>query len=531
VSSTDGKWQIGVASAHQTFDNFDRPAKVGADFAAMPTSARDDSSDGGAGLSGGDGPSGDHPYLGKHPNYKNTPEGLWIDLDSSLATDYQESPFFLSERVVAQGSSPTTDIPGSEIIVGPSSDANYSGSVERCFVRQVISDGTNNVRVVMELGDVGLDKTHNALLTSAYKLGDPVMIRTLPLGWTTAADFSAATFGVRPIGRYANGSNLAFLEQTSAATGLPNIADRERRHGMELYLHKSGASANRYVQYIAPVNSFIPTVRRWRVTWDYRLQRASYGSAQSPYFVTAKAFLGLAAADGSLLFPIKTKSGTTETITTLDLDADGDNEVAKEVKSYGNADVSTTGDWASEEALVSHTPGDTDNAWSMSGSYQSYWHGQNRGNRWMVRFSLEQGLNTALNIDNLIFEHAHGTSGEANGFYEINDWPEVGSLSMQEVSTQRGSARLNNGAMKVSGKTVSRPRWKISAEFSNVDVSIYHDLLVLLEWQRQNYPLVLRPYGTPLPSPLVGVMSIDRWSPQTWSSDGLVSFTFNFEEI
>ena len=159
------------------------------------------------------------------------------------------------------------------------------------------------------------------------------------------------------------------------------------------------------------------------------------------------------------------------------------------------------------------------------------WNIQNRANRWWIRFSLEAGKNTALGIDNLVFEHAHGTSGEANGFYEINDWPEIGSLAMTEVSTQRSSTRLSNGAMKVAGKTVSRPRWRISADFSNVDVSIYRDLLVLLEWQRQNHPLVLRPFGTPLPTPLVGVMSIERWSPQLWNSDGIVSFTLNFEEI
>lgn len=506
MSASNLKWELGVATVAQRFQNFNRWTKVGADFTAMSTDEYTDGIDG-------------------HDDYQAT-DLLKLDLDSDIASDYEEDPFYLAER---QEGTTGNYILGSEILVGPSSDSDHDGAVEKAQVQSVTTDGSNNVRLYL-LGQK--DQAHVGFLTSAYKDGDPVLVRTLPHGWTTHSDFSSLKMRVQPIGRYDNIFALGFLENPGAYSPLPDHTNRERRTGVQLATTEFSSpypvsNNNRYIQYISEVNSFYPYVRRWRTSWEYRLTRADYVANMDLSGATAKVYLALATADSELLFPIKDSSDNQES-GTKDLSISSVDRISKNVKTYSTNQT----DWTLDSIYASYRNDDT-NTFNLGGIgiNNPRFAAFNRGNRWVVRVVLVSGVNAAFDIDNIIIEHAHGTSLEASGYYEIDDWPNFDTLDFHEISPSRENLRLSNGNLKLSQNIFSGPKWEISAEFQNISTTIYKDLLQLMEWQKLGFPLVLRAYGTPMPKVIVGKLNIERWRTQHWNVENRVSFTFNFEEI
>lgn len=509
MSSSDGKWQLGVAHVAERFDSFNRWTKLGEDYAAMPTAAST------TGISA-------------HENYDATTGMTAVLLDNSISTDYTESPFFLVGNLAGIG---TDYIYGSEVVLGPSSDANYDGSVERARLRAVALSGSNYTKMIFNRV---ASQYHMAWPSSAYISGDPVLIRSMPHGWSTYSDFSSLKMIVRPIERYDTLQALTKLENPAGGSGFPDYTNRERRSGVELCVTEiynvsvAMPRTNRYIQFISDVNTFIPHIRKWRISWDYRLCRANYNAIRNPEQFYARILIALATADGSFLFPIKSAGAAeTENAPASDLDGDGISDVHRPVKTY-----STIRDnWTNDSAIASYIKSEAETGfYFIADENPPAFSSFHRGNRWVVRAYLTQGVNTAFGIDNVVIEHAHGTSDEANGYYEIDDWPDQTTISFYEISRERPSTRLEDGSLKV-GYRDTIPRWGINADFINVDVSIYRDMLILLDWQKAGYPLILRPFNTPLPSPLIGKMNIDRWRTQHWDVTNRVSFTLSFEEI
>jgi hypothetical protein len=508
------KWEFGVAHAYDRFSNFDRYAKVGADAAAMPAAAHTS------------------PLSNSiHPNFDNTSGLVFIDLDSAISTDYLESPFYLTPTIYK--TPPTTSpIPGSEIFIGPSSEAIHDGAVERIHLHQLNSPGGNAVRVLQAKS---FAQTHVKWASSAYKAGDQVVIRTVPHNWTTHADFSARLFGVRPAERYSERASLEHLESPGGGSGFPNIANRQRRNGVALYTNRSAEDSGRYIQRIFDENSFLPFIRRWRTSWDYRITRAFYGSGDSPSSVKARLILAIALADGTFLYPVKDGGGVSDIggVFLGDLDGDGLTDIAQQMAQYSDAQIS--GSWINDQKFISYSSDDNSlspaNTWTFANSNNPSFYASNRGNRWVARFVLDSGINTSWDIDNLVIEHAHGTSHENRGFYTVDDWPELGSVAFSELSKARGTSRMANGSLKRASQRNTQVRWSVTAEFKNVSATIFRDLLVLEDWQDKGFPIVFRPKGTPLPQTLIGFIHVERWGADHWDSADRVSFGFSFEEI
>jgi len=181
---------------------------------------------------------------------------------------------------------------------------------------------------------------------------------------------------------------------------------------------------------------------------------------------------------------------------------------------------------------LSYSSADSDNNWDIGGAVSTdpYAIAYNRANRWFARARLSKGLNTAFELDDLIIEHAHGTSNEANGFYEIDDWPDPESISWRRVDPDPGSNRLANGSLKINSAGDRRPRYAVSADFVNTTTTIYDDINAIVTQQKNTGDMVVfRPYGTVLPPVMVGKLRISPRSPRHWDL-GRTSFTIEFEE-
>lgn len=516
MSSSNGKWELGVAHVAERFDSFDRWTKFGEDFTEVTTAVSQVTMT--------------HSLWDE---YETTSSTVELDLDNDICSDYAESPFFLSGTIKDVDN---TEVYGNEIVLGPSSDSDYDGAVERATIKSIKNDD-DSLDARLELEKKGTH-THIAWPTAAYATGNPVLIRTMPHGWGTYSDFSSLKIIVRPALRYNQRDSIAELTGNAGVAGFPDVTNRERRSGVELCVNNSELkygtwesaieNSNRYIQFTSDVNTFLPHIRKWRISWDYRLGKAEYASSQLAAQCKVRIIAALANADGSFLFPIKDGSGNSEGGPASDLDGDGFNDINRELKEYSAADLNSDWTWDSTYAtyVYSESPEFDLGASTDNPIYRAF----NRGNRWIIRAVLDAGINTAFGLDNVVIEHAHGTSDEANGYYEIDDWPDQSTIAFHEISRERGSKRLENGSLKV-GYRDTPPKWGLSADFVNVDATIYRDMLVLLDWQKAGYPLTLRPHNTPLPTPLIGKMTIDKWRPQHWDIENRVSFTLAFEEI
>ncbi len=134
------------------------------------------------------------------------------------------------------------------------------------------------------------------------------------------------------------------------------------------------------------------------------------------------------------------------------------------------------------------------------------------------------------------FCHAHETDDAADGIYTFDDYPLLGSVSVEEVAVK--PLTLIDSSLVFwdkLGLSFFRPRFKINATFDRVDNTFLQNLRILDIWQRQGALLVFQ-HNTPdlltqgVPPILVGRMILSP--PRTKSMWDLskVSFDFSFVE-
>src|SRR3990167_3139512 len=199
MASSNNKWEIGIVSLFEPFEEYDQYSKVGTAYTI-----------GGAAQSG-----------------RRT-----IVLNSSISSDYTGDPFYLKGRLTE---ATIVHVPGSDIVLGPSSNANHNGAIEPATVYSV--SGTT----------ITFEKyfrhTHITTPWSAYAVGDQVTIRTIPLGWAPHSGYSSQSFGVRPAYRYLTRDSLAYIASApSNVNYLPTVSDYTYRKGVQLYISESTSS-------------------------------------------------------------------------------------------------------------------------------------------------------------------------------------------------------------------------------------------------------------------------------------------------
>ena len=298
-------WELGVVSFYDSFEEYDQFTQLAAD------------------------------YEGKD----ETSASGYITLDSSLTTDYRGSPFYLKEQIYENGGS-LNPILGSELIIGPSSHTSYSGSIERASVGGFDSSTYYKPSFISDFA-----RTFVAYPTSQYKSGDQVLIRTVPYGWTpygTGGVFSSSYYGVSPIKRYDYRLNPITLSSENAP-GLSTYR-YEYLKAVRLYTNISTISdSNHFIYRSCDLGCFVPTVRRYRASWYYRLGRAISGG-NTPTNINANVVLGIQSADGAW---IENESSWLETPSVGNFDTDG--HLKSTIATY----TALTTDWTQASKRIS----------------------------------------------------------------------------------------------------------------------------------------------------------------------------------
>lgn len=422
----------------------------------------------------------------------------------------------------------TVTVPGSEIVLGPSSNTGNSGVIEHATVESISS----NVLTLKR----NFNHSHITNPWAAYDVGDQVIIRTVPLGWTPSSSFSTHDYGVRPARRYLGRDSLAYIESDPGGINyMPVLTDYEHRKGVALVSSNITSNNSRYIEKFSNVNTMNPRVRRYRSSWYYRLLRATASASSAQVDVanaSANIVIGVATGDGVIVFPVAYTSPTLAENTgplLTDLDGDGNNDLAVQIAEYTSS--SRTGSWTFDSKLMSYSSDDT-NTWDYSGNVSTNPSGGafNRANKWFIRARLKAGENAEFDLDDMIIEHAHGTSMESSGYYEIDDYADPDTISWKRVDQTTKSSRMANGSMRISALGDSRPRYSLSADFVNVSGTIYDDIEALVSHQRRTGDMIcIRPFGTVLPAVMVGKLSMSKRDLKHWDL-GKASFTIEFEE-
>ena len=442
-----------------------------------------------------------------------------VSMDTSVVTDFRDAPFHLCPRLgkKTDGGTSSDYLLGSEIILGPSSHTTYSGAIEKASISSF--SGTTYAFPYIYRDKA---RTYVAYPSSQYAVGDQVIIRTIPLGWSaygTGGVFKDSHYGIMPINRFDTRQGLPFLE--ADPDYFPGLTDYSLEYCKAVRLFTNLATAladtNQYIYRSGGVNSFSPRMRRWRASWYYRLC-AHYSGYESPSAISAGVSIGIQTADGSWVTPEDTllyESGNFETTT---------DQLKSRIASYS----ARTTDWVLDTKYISPFSSD-DNDWTFNEGTNLNYQASNRGNRWGVQVGLFRGVNTAFDVDDLIIEHAMGTSHEENGYFYIEDFPDPESIHWEPLETFRMDRLANNSLHMTAIDVEDRPKWRLSADFANVSTDIYEDLKVLEKWVRQRKAIALRPKISGYPPVLVGVIRVRPRAPETWSLNR-VSFTLEFEE-
>jgi len=471
----NGKIELGVVDFHDSFESYDQFTRLGAAYSSPSNRASNQ-----------------------------------VTFDSTISSDYRGAPFYMHETLSFGGGGST--IRGTEFFVGPSTNASFEGAVDRSVVSTF--DGTNKYQVNMPTSSTS---SLIGPLFSAFAINDPVTIRTVPLGWVPAGTFSSLAYGVCPIARVDelySYSQMATIETVGGldmddSQNLKNV----QRYGVRLMSDNTGSdNTSRYIYINTPVNSISPSVRRWRTSWLYRISRANPGSANTATGLSANIKLKALSADGNVLADLTGESSGTSTTGTM-------------------ANYTTTVDaWTKASALFSmYGSADTGNAWNILPNDALGARAATRLNRLQVQIGLYRGVNTAFDVDDLVIEHAHGTTQEANGYYEIQDFPTDG-LQWRVVGDTSTSHRGSDGRLKVSNVSSDKKiRFGLTARFDVVDTSTYLDIVTLISYHKNRRLIALHPYHPLLPQVMVGKVSVTEFDNTMWDLQRC-SFTLNFEE-
>ena len=465
MSDTTNNWELGVVSFYDSFEEFDRYTTLASDYSAG---------------------------------------GGTLSLNSDLCSDYTGSPYYLVGQL--QYGSTGSNMPGNEIIIGPSSDSSFEGAVEKVTIESV--SGTSiTLKSSTANGFI-------ALPASNFDSGDQVLIRTCPLGWTPHSGMATHT-GVMPIKRYDDRYKIY-----SHLSDIPGIDDynMDNQYAVRMFCNRStvsGAEDSQYIRRYSDLNSFSARTIAYRMSCYYRINKY-VASGPDTEDLSAKIEIGLVKADKNNVG----SSSLTSADRLFQKNANTSNWT------YHEAFMTNTSEYVTNNTWVNDT---TKGAWNFIGASDPDSAEANKCNRFWVNITLYKGRNTAFDVDDLLIEHASGTSDEAEGYYTIDDYPEAGTVSVQSIDPWRRT-RLANGAMKsITSQALKRPKYVLSAQFRDVPVSIYEDMRVLETWSQRGHLIALRPKLDGLPHVLVGEIKVSRQAPTTWDLS-YCTFTIQFAE-
>jgi len=151
-----------------------------------------------------------------------------------------------------------------------------------------------------------------------------------------------------------------------------------------------------------------------------------------------------------------------------------------------------------------------------------------------------------IDIDDVYIEHAIGTDDVASGVYTFDDEPNMPGLVWTPRDAYKTGALANNRKFRfdATGQGRGIRKWECTAEFSNVSMTMWKNLLILKSWQDRGYLLVfhpggdyvsgtslyIQPTGERVPGVLYGFMELTAKSRDSWDLLNLASFTFKFTE-
>tara|TARA_Y100001937_G_scaffold120039_1_gene176640 strand:- start:1599 stop:3050 length:1452 start_codon:yes stop_codon:yes gene_type:complete len=482
MSSSDGKWELGVVAWSDSFEEFDQFTRLKTAYSA-PTNA----------------------------NNSNT-----LALDNTISTNYLSSPYYLYGEL-------DTDNKGSEIIVGPSSNATYDGAVDRAVIN---AESGNNYTFALE--GTGVANNVNHVLSPAFSANDPVLVRTVPHNWSVSGSntLNGLDFGVRPISRY----DESFVDVVNLTkNNPPDIADIDVSSAYQYFNQKAvrlisvNTSPNtlRYIHHKTGVNTISPYINRYRMGWYYRLVKSNPRKSAGLNSAGLNANIKLIAKDaaGNTLAALTNENGV----------GDVEFEVASYTTSTFFKDVFT--EQSKTFGLYQPSSGDAPD-WNLTGVGQTDPNSfpATRINQLEVQIGLFGGANTAFDVDDMVIEHAQGTSGEDKGFVTIDHYPETGSISWQyRRPTEPAKVTANNVMRKTITTGNKKPKHIISASFENAPIQAYLDIRTLIGHQDRGNLIALRCFHEGLPNVVIGFLTVTSFSNQMWDL-GRVTFGLRFEE-
>jgi len=478
------KWELGAVSYYDSFEPVDRVTSLAADY-STPTQL----------------------------------QGNEITLSDSVA-NYRQAPFHIYESF--------EDMPGSIGYIGPSTDATYEGAIE-AFIVAGYNASTDVVQLYPTSSSANLNFHAVGTPFSAYKSGDPVIFKTVPPGWAPpgANTLAALNIGVMPIGRK---EDALAISRQNYQIGSENAYKYINKYGVRILSDLESANTNRYISKTFPVNTLSPRIPRYRLAWSSRIGQYNTSNT-APGTINAQVTATVCDAAGNALSAISQEgdysgaiTSSQQTLRTVTGVSSDTNDWHTSYALIGGADTAnfTNNNRDSVSQFYYRTGGSSENI--INSMYM-------RSNRIKVDLKLTNGSNTFFDVDDMILEHASGTSQEYYGFYEIQDFPTEGSVSW---SVRKGASSnrniTSNNTIKVH-QTFGEapPKFELTAQFNNVTRQTYDDLRVLEEWQKRNHMVSLRTFNDSLPDVMVGFITIS--SPSNEIPDlNRVSFSFKFEE-
>jgi|21_taG_2_1085346.scaffolds.fasta_scaffold01540_5 hypothetical protein len=490
MSASNGKWELGVVSFFDSFEDFDQFTRLGSNY----------------------------PTDGSLTTDVNESENMV--LDQTIASDYTAAPFYL----YTPADTSVGGAQGAELLIGPSSNSDFDGSISRTRIKSA----TNNY--TFKVGDSD-NYSVETIPYAKYQANDPVIIRTVPHGWTPEGTPEAVDFQVRPIDRYDNNYvNLHMDGGTSATIDSTSAYAYFNQKAVRLSVNNTTSNNSRRLNRLTPVNSISPHVPKYRFSCYYRLLKGNprattdidtTATTADPARINLRAM----SADGTFLGNLTgeaTSPNVYETIMKIGSDsADYKTEFTlftAPIGFYQTGDSAVTGEW---NMMTGSSASDVKNPLKTAGL---------RTNRLEMQLMLSGGKNAAFDIDDLMIEHAAGTSNELNGYYEMPTWHEQGSLQWNyRQPATRNTYTVNNTLKRSKTSGNLKPKHVISASYVNVPKQMFYDMRSLLGWQDRGHLISLRPYHSGLPNVMQGVISVDNFSNQMWDLDR-VSFSLKFEE-
>ena len=485
MSESNSKWEIGVISWSDSFESFDRYASIVTGSSSVTTAS-----------------------LGARAYFS-----------TSVAADYTKSPIWCQQKLIQNGSDTNKVVYSGEVVLGPSSNSSWSGTVDGVTPSTISSNLITFVSAA--------SNTHIRYPAGIYADGDQAIFRTVPLGWNpymggSIDQMTDVHYAVMPIARYDDRQSHYALSTSTSGSSFASLSAYERTYkGVRLvnnyYVSSPTATeTGQYIYNLSGLNTATTRIRKYRFSYYSRLVAASIG--------------GVSPTGGS-----GSNTSNPKAFVTFLPAYSGGSTIGSYSYTKEHTSISTNGEFEMSSIVLSPYGADRSGPtnWSWMAQSTNDVSGQeiNYINRWKAHIGIVNGLNTAFDVDDLVVEHAHGTSDEGVGYYTIDDFPVEGSISWDTRDNFNKTVMLN-GSIKTSRQSAfGKPKFSVSWDYADVSQATYYDLMALLHWQNdEGFLLCLRPYGTSLPPVLIGTMQLTRPRVNHWDASR-VSFSVQFEEV